>query len=196
MSSRKLIRLTIKKKISEVSDEFVCFFIKKYADYSIETCLKSLKEKGQVVIYIDEEKAENLKAKAEKYKEFLDVRIENEIPTSFEEEKNEALTIKVYGPISLLIAIIISSIVLFQGHCSRISKPKTQIVVFCADRISYRMGSAGKCSLACSRYACRVETYLRNGWRIVTSAPKEYIVEPFYGFYGCKCIGIEYVLEK
>lgn len=72
---------------------------------------------------------------------------------------------------------------------------KKQEVVFEAESIRYNnMDSWAKSEITkeCSALSKELKTYLNDGWKVVTSSPKEKVV---YNNTG-SCIGTEYILEK
>lgn len=60
-----------------------------------------------------------------------------------------------------------------------------------------------RCITYCDELSTNVNAYLHKGWRIVSSRPVETMSQPFkftellYPPSGyCRCLGVEYILEK
>jgi hypothetical protein len=72
---------------------------------------------------------------------------------------------------------------------------KQQKIIFAGDSISYKGSEARNSeSIAreCREISEKLDTYLKDGWRVVSSSPKEKVVYLDSG----TCKGTEYVLEK
>jgi hypothetical protein len=80
-----------------------------------------------------------------------------------------------------------------------------QKIIFNTEKIEYKSGTSSKrCQDMCSRRSDPdAKSLLSEGWKIVTSSPKEVIGE-YYWYtpcngcqpHGCTCIGTEYILRK
>ncbi|GAB3656345.1 hypothetical protein [Ramlibacter alkalitolerans] len=68
---------------------------------------------------------------------------------------------------------------------------KKQEVVFEATSVRWR-GMIGTTEDECKKASRSIQQYLGDGWRIVSSSPKELVVNHGEG----RCIGTEYVIEK
>ncbi|MFZ2972562.1 MAG: hypothetical protein WA049_07965 [Ferribacterium limneticum] len=80
--------------------------------------------------------------------------------------------------------------VLLVAACS-----KKQEIVFEAKSISYKRGDSYMVSTMqeeCDKLSKEVSSYLKDGWRVVTSTPKEIPVALNTGM----CVGTEYIVEK
>jgi hypothetical protein len=96
----------------------------------------------------------------------------------------------------------ISSILLFTATFLHAAEQKT---IFNTEKIDYKSGTnSKKCQDICSRRSGPdAKSLLSEGWKIVTSSPKEVIGE-YYWYtpcngcqpHGCTCIGTEYILQK
>ncbi len=80
-----------------------------------------------------------------------------------------------------------------------------QKTTFNTENIKFESGTGKvRCQDRCMRKSGPgVETFLSQGWRIISSAPKEITGEDYYFIpsnasnpRGCTCIGTEYVLER
>lgn len=72
---------------------------------------------------------------------------------------------------------------------------KTQEVIFEAKSISYRQGDSymkSKMEEDCAKLSDELSDYLKAGWRVVTSSPKEIPVANNKGM----CVGTEYIVER
>lgn len=80
------------------------------------------------------------------------------------------------------------------------SKTTSQSRKFCSDVIRYKDRLEDQCQTACGKYACDIDDYLRDGYKIVSSSPNQIpvdIVTPYGDITGkCTCVGTEYILEK
>jgi hypothetical protein len=96
----------------------------------------------------------------------------------------------------------ISSILLFTATLLQAAEQK---IIFNAERIKYESGTAAKqCQNKCSRRSGPdAQSLLSEGWKIVSSSPKEIIGENYWYTpcnncqpHGCTCIGTEYILQR
>ena len=80
-----------------------------------------------------------------------------------------------------------------------------QKITFNTEKIEYKSGTSSKrCQDICSRRSGpEAKSLLSEGWKIVTSSPKEVIGEQYWYTpcngcqpHGCTCIGTEYILQK
>jgi hypothetical protein len=72
---------------------------------------------------------------------------------------------------------------------------KKQEVIFEAKSISYRQGNSymkSDMESECAQLSKELSSYLKDGWRVVTSSPKEVPVARNTG----TCVGTEYIVEK
>ncbi len=72
---------------------------------------------------------------------------------------------------------------------------KKQEVVFEAKSISYKRGDAlwvSDMEKECAAMSKELSGYMKDGWRVVTSSPKEIPVARNNG----TCVGTEYIVEK
>ena len=82
-------------------------------------------------------------------------------------------------------------LVLATTGCSN----KEQAVIYEVNSISYTSGEGWATPLMseeCRLLSKELKTYLNDGWKVVTSSPKEKVVYHNLG----RCVGTEYVLEK
>lgn len=96
----------------------------------------------------------------------------------------------------------ISSILLFTATLLHAAERK---ITFNNEKIVYKSGtSSKKCQDICSRKSGPdAKSLLSEGWKIVSSSPKEVIGE-YYWYtpcngcqpHGCTCIGTEYILQR
>ena len=96
----------------------------------------------------------------------------------------------------------ISSILLLTANLLHAAEQK---IIFNNEKIEYKSGtSSKKCQDICSRRSGPdAKSLLSEGWKIVTSSPKEVIGE-YYWYtpcngcepHGCTCIGTEFILQK
>ncbi len=96
----------------------------------------------------------------------------------------------------------ISSILLLTANLLHAAEQK---IIFNTEKIEYKSGtSSKKCQDICSRRSGPdAKSLLSEGWKIVTSSPKEVIGE-YYWYtpcngcepHGCTCIGTEFILQK
>jgi len=96
----------------------------------------------------------------------------------------------------------ISSILLFTATLLHAAEQK---IIFNSERIKYESGTRSKkCQDICSRKSAPdAKSLLSEGWKIVSSSPKEVIGEHYWYTpcngcepHGCTCIGTEYILLK
>jgi hypothetical protein len=96
----------------------------------------------------------------------------------------------------------ISTILLFSATLLHAAEQK---IIFNAERIKFESGTAAKqCQDKCSRKSGPdVQSLLSEGWKIVSSAPKEIIGENYWYTpcntcqpHGCTCIGTEFILQR
>ena len=96
---------------------------------------------------------------------------------------------------------LVSSILLFTATL----QAAEQKIIFNTEKIEYKSGtSSKKCQDICSRRSGPdAKSLLSEGWKIVTSSPKEVIGEHYWYTpcngcepHGCTCIGTEYILQK
>jgi hypothetical protein len=97
---------------------------------------------------------------------------------------------------------LISSIILFTATLLQAAEQK---IIFNTEKIEYKSGtSSKKCQDICSRRSGPdAKSLLSEGWKIVSSSPKEVIGE-YYWYtpcngcepHGCTCFGTEYILRK
>jgi hypothetical protein len=97
---------------------------------------------------------------------------------------------------------IISSILLFTATLLHAAEQK---IIFNTERIKYESGTAAKiCQDKCSRRSGPdAKSLLSEGWKILSSSPKEVIAETYKYTpcnncqpHGCICIGTEYILQR
>jgi len=97
---------------------------------------------------------------------------------------------------------LISSVLLFTATLVQAAEQK---IIFNNENIEYKSGTGPKkCQDMCSRRSGPdSNSFLANGWKIVTSAPKKEIAEQYWYVpcntcepHGCTCIGTEYTLQK
>ena len=95
---------------------------------------------------------------------------------------------------------LISSILLFTATLLQAAEQK---IIFNTEKIEYKSGTSSKrCQDICSRRSGPdAKSLLSEGWKIVTSSPKEVIGEHYWYTpcngcepHGCTCIGTEYTL--
>jgi len=96
----------------------------------------------------------------------------------------------------------ISSILMFTATLSYAAETK---IIFNAETIKYESGTGSKqCQDKCSRKSGPdAGMLLSQGWKIVSSSPKELIGEGYWYVpcntcepHGCICIGTEYILQR
>ncbi len=97
---------------------------------------------------------------------------------------------------------LISSILLFTATLLQAAEQK---IIFNTEKIEHKSGTnSKKCQDICSRKSDPdAKSLLSEGWKIVTSSPKE-VVGEYYWYtpcrgcepHGCTCIGTEYILQK
>jgi hypothetical protein len=96
----------------------------------------------------------------------------------------------------------ISSILLFTATLLHAAEQK---IIFNAERIKFESGTASKqCQDKCNRRSGpEAQSLLSEGWKIVSSSPKEVIAENYWytpcntcAPHGCTCIGTEYILQR
>jgi hypothetical protein len=96
----------------------------------------------------------------------------------------------------------ISTILLFSATLLHAAEQK---IIFNAERIKYESGTAAKqCQDKCSRRSAPdAQSLFSEGWKIVSSSPKEVIAENYWYTpcntcqpHGCTCIGTEYILQR
>jgi hypothetical protein len=96
----------------------------------------------------------------------------------------------------------ISSILLFTTTLLHAAEQK---IIFNVERIKYESGTAAKmCQDKCSRRSgLDAKSLLAEGWKIVSSSPKEVIAETYKYTpcntcqpHGCICLGTEYILQR
>jgi hypothetical protein len=96
----------------------------------------------------------------------------------------------------------ISSILLFTATLLHAAEQK---IIFNAERIKFESGTTAKqCQDKCSRRSGPdAQSFLSEGWKIVSSSPKEVIAENYWYTpcntcqpHGCTCIGTEYILQR
>jgi hypothetical protein len=71
-----------------------------------------------------------------------------------------------------------------------------QKIVFCVESIKYKSVTGSEtCQIFCnSKYGqYEIDSFLSDGWRIVSSSPKEAIPSDVFD---CICVGTQYVLQK
>ena len=85
-----------------------------------------------------------------------------------------------------------------------LSHAAEQKILFKADSIKYRSGTGESvCQERCDRRSKDINALISNGWRIVSSSPKD-VIAAEYAYVscstckplGCTCVGTEYVLQK
>lgn len=102
----------------------------------------------------------------------------------------------------MMIHILFLSLFFSSLLFTNISSAAKQKMLFNVESISYRRDSAYSCQRDCAtKYNDPpLEKMLNEGWRIVSSSPKEAIGEDDYvnsNFaHGCTCKGTQYVLQK
>jgi len=78
-------------------------------------------------------------------------------------------------------------------------------IIFNTESVKYESGTGSeRCQNTCSRRSGpEVKSFLSDGWKIVSSSPKEVIGEQYWYVpcnscqpHGCICIGTEYLLAK
>jgi hypothetical protein len=96
----------------------------------------------------------------------------------------------------------ISSILLFTATFLHAAEQK---IIFNTERIKYESGTAAKmCQDKCTRKSGPdAKSLLAEGWKIVSSSPKEVIAETYKytpcntcSPHGCTCLGTEYILQR
>jgi len=76
-----------------------------------------------------------------------------------------------------------------------VSCGKQQKVIFEAESISYKGGDrhwVSDIQRDCSAISESLAAYMKEGWKVVSSSPKEKLVTSNRG----KCVGTEYIIEK
>lgn len=95
-----------------------------------------------------------------------------------------------------------SSIILFTATLVHAAEQKT---VFNSETVKYKSGTGSeRCQDKCSKKSGPdAKSLLSEGWKIVSSSPKEVIGEDYWFVpcnscepHGCNCIGTEYVLKR
>ena len=96
---------------------------------------------------------------------------------------------------------LFSSILLFTATL----QAAEQRIIFNTEKIEYKSGTnSKKCQDICSRKSGPdAKSLLSEGWKIVTSSPKEVVGEHYWYTpcrgcepHGCTCIGTEYTLQR
>lgn len=83
-----------------------------------------------------------------------------------------------------------------------ISTAVEQKILFNVESVRYKADSAPYCQGIClEEYTDPpIEKMLKQGWRIISSSPKEALGSPYEytgtRAYGCTCVGTQYILQK
>ena len=104
------------------------------------------------------------------------------------------------------IRFLLISLLIFSLFATNVSLAAEQKMLFNVESISYKSGTgADECQSSCSTryYDPPLKEMIAQGWRIISSSPKEAIGSRYYYFdypgskpHGCTCIGTQYVLQK
>lgn len=86
-----------------------------------------------------------------------------------------------------------TAIIVFIASILIVGCDSKQKIVYQVSSIEYsRSTGSNSCNKDCGMVSDNLQTYLSEGWQVVTSSPKSH---PMNGSY-CTCIGTEYVLKK
>lgn len=107
----------------------------------------------------------------------------------------------------MMIHILFLSLFVSSLFVTNISSATEQRMLFNVESISYKEDTGATiCQISCTtKYDDPpLEKMLTEGWRIVSSSPKEAIGQDYWGgkygrayrAYGCTCKGTQYVLQK
>lgn len=111
--------------------------------------------------------------------------------------KENRLVIEKLGIILVLLCTCIFSLIGCQDR-TQPSQRHQQKVIFTVHSIKiYPAIYNSDCQKACSPISDSIDNYLNSGWHVVSSSPKEQVVDvPPYTTTACQCVGTEYIIEK